>query len=768
MRSHPTWNGPLAGRRLVARAAVALLVALLAAAAAVAEAQEARWIGTWATGPVSLPAPEESSAAQGNAPPRIADQTVRQVVHTSIGGSQVRVLFSNQYGTEPLEIGGAHIALRDAGAAIAGGSGRRLTFDGEPTAAIERGATLLSDPVDLAVPPLSDLAIDLYLPGDTWETTSPATTHGTGLSTTYLSAPGDHTGAAELPVDSTVLSWFFLSRVEVATRTARGAIVTIGDSITDGTASTPDTNSRWPDFLAARLVAAYGETAPGVLNVGIGGNRVLSHNGGMETILRRGRPFGPDERQPDPDAFFGPSALSRFDRDVLLQPGVTHVIVLESINDVGFAFDNAWPAVEDLIAGHTALVQRAHARGLRIYGGILTPFEGAITFSETGEAKRQAFNAWLRTESPYDAVIDFDAAIRDPDHPRRILPAYDPGDAIHGNDAGYRAMAEAVDLALFDARPVAAAAPAGAAWSPPRTADGHPDLQGVWANNNATPLERPAEWADRARLSDEELAALEAAAAEATDPGRDALFGDQLVLAAIAGEQATSYDPATGNYNQFWIVERDFNNRTSLVVDPPNGRISALAPAAERLMAARAAYRAAHPADTWEDVPLQERCITYGVPRLGAGYNSYYQIFQTADHVVFLMEMNHDARIIPLDGRPQLDAGVRLWHGDSRGRWEGDTLVVETTNYSAKSDFRGASDNLRLVERFTRTGSDTLEYEVTVDDPTTWIRPWTASIPLTRSEDALYEYACHEGNYGMEGILAGHRAQEPSAAAGER
>ena len=132
------------------------------------------------------------------------------------------------------------------------------------------------------------------------------------------------------------------------------------------------------------------------------------------------------------------------------------------------------------------------------------------------------------------------------------------------------------------------------------------------------------------------------------------------------------------------------------------------------------------------------------------------------------MEMNHDARIIPLDGRPQLDAGVRLWHGDSRGRWEGDTLVVETTNYSAKSDFRGASDNLRLVERFTRTGSDTLEYEVTVDDPTTWIRPWTASIPLTRSEDALYEYACHEGNYGMEGILAGHRAQERPAVAATR
>lgn len=461
MRSEPTRRNPRPGFPLIARAAAALLAALLVAAPVAVAAQDgARWIGTWATGPVSLPlpAPEGAAAGPGGAPPRIADQTLRQVVRTSIGGSRVRVLFSNQYGSEPLAIGAAHVALRDTGAAIVAGTGRRLTFDGEPAAAIAGGAVLLSDPVDLAVPPLSDLAIDLYLPGDAWATTSPGTTHGNGLSTTWLSTPGDHAGAAELPVDSTVLSWFYLARVEVASSTARGAVVTLGDSITDGTASTPDTNSRWPDFLAARLIAAHGAAAPGVLNVGIAGNRVLSHNGGMETILRRGAPFGPDEAQPDPDAFFGPSALSRFDRDVLLQPGVTHVIVLESINDVGFAFDNPWPAVEDLIAGHTALVQRAHARGLRIYGGTLTPFEGAITYSETGEAKRQAFNQWLRTASPYDAVIDFDAAIRDPNHPTRILAAYDPGDAIHGNDAGYRAMAEAIDLTLFEAQPAVAAA----------------------------------------------------------------------------------------------------------------------------------------------------------------------------------------------------------------------------------------------------------------------------------------------------------------------
>ena len=177
----------------------------------------------------------------------------------------------------------------------------------------------------------------------------------------------------------------------------------------------------------------------------------------------------------------------------------------------------------------------------------------------------------------------------------------------------------------------------------------------MWANNNATPLERPSEWAGKTQLTDEELAALRTSAAQATDPGQDALFGDQLVLAAIAGAKAETYDPETGNYNQFWIVERDFSNRTSLVVDPPDGRIPALTGAAERRQVERAVYRLAHPADSWVDVPLQERCITYGVPRLGAGYNSYYQIFQSAEYVVFLMAMNHDARMIPLDGRTALD-----------------------------------------------------------------------------------------------------------------
>ena len=297
-------------------------------------------------------------------------------------------------------------------------------------------------------------------------------------------------------------------------------------------------------------------------------------------------------------------------------------------------------------------------------------------------------------------------------------------------------------------------------WSVPRTADGHPDLQGVWANNNVTPFERPPQWAGKERLTDEELAELKAAVASVVASGADAQFGDQLVLKALEGlTDAGSYD-TTGNYNQFWMADRDFTHQTSLVVDPPDGQVPALTPAAEHGAEERSGYRSAHPADGPEDRSLGERCANFGVPRLGAGYNSYFQIFQAARHVAVFKEMAHDAKLIPLDGSPHAPDGVRQWNGDSRGHWDGDTLVVETTNFSPQSNFRGSAEHLHLVERYTRVGPDTLDYEVTVTDPTTWTRPWTVLIPLNRSAAAVFEYACHEGNYGMEGILSGHRAQE--------
>lgn len=298
-------------------------------------------------------------------------------------------------------------------------------------------------------------------------------------------------------------------------------------------------------------------------------------------------------------------------------------------------------------------------------------------------------------------------------------------------------------------------------WEVSRTPDGHPDLQGVWANNSATPLERPEVWADKTFLTDEELAEFKAAASEVTASGADAVFGDQLALAALAGiKDVDSYDPATGNYNQFWLVERDFDNRTSLIVEPPDGRIPARTRDAERFGRGQPPPPIVEKADTWADRPLSERCITYGVPSIFSGYNAYYQILQSRDHAVVLMEMIHDARVIPVDGQPHLTDGVRQLHGDSRGHWDGDTLVIETTNYSKMGAFWRASSDLHVTERFTRVGPDTLHYKITFDDPSTWTQPWTVMIPLKRSEDPLFEYACHEGNLGMEGILAGYRAEE--------
>ena len=328
-----------------------------------------------------------------------------------------------------------------------------------------------------------------------------------------------------------------------------------------------------------------------------------------------------------------------------------------------------------------------------------------------------------------------------------------------------------VVLSLFVLLPSPALAQAESTqWRVPRTADGRPDLQGVWANNTVTPVERPEALGDQAALTDEELATLKARYNETFASGdTDAAFADSVFKTLVKGQtEFSSEDTATGNYNQFWLVDREFDNRTSLIVDPPNGRLPALTPEATRLTEARAAHTTANPASSWTDRRLSERCITFGLPNLFAGYNTYYQIVQTADYVVILHEMIHDARVIPLHGGPHVDDGIRQWYGDARGHWEGDTLVVETTNFLARAESpaplytrqRGSAGELRLVERFTRVGPDTLEHVFTVEDPGTYTQSWTAMIPLKRSDGAVYEYACHEGNLGMEGILAGHRAQE--------
>ena len=309
----------------------------------------------------------------------------------------------------------------------------------------------------------------------------------------------------------------------------------------------------------------------------------------------------------------------------------------------------------------------------------------------------------------------------------------------------------------------------GQSWHPPRMADGQPDVQGIWANNSATPLERPEQFGAKSELTDEELAELVATIAAFRDSEQAGdLLGDRLVQQALGNSEFQDFDAETGNYNAFWLVERSLDNRTSLVIDPPHGRIPDVTPEAARRAADRGVYRRAHPSDGPEDRGYGDRCLHFGLPKIGSGYNSYHQILQTPTHVVILSEMAHDARIIPLDSRPTLSDDLRQWHGDARGRWEGDTLVVETTNFSSKYAFRGSSENLHLLERFTRIGPDTLEHEVTISDSMTWAEPWTVRILLSQTQDPIFEYACHEGNYALHGILAGARAEERAAESGSR
>jgi lysophospholipase L1-like esterase len=425
-----------------------------------------RWVGTWATSEVGRPqnpappppplrpfldntrcpappaAPVGSTPAQTFAPSpfiHFTNQTLRQIVHTSIGGSKARVVLSNAYGTAALTIGAAHVALRDKEGAIQAASGRPLTFSGKPTATIPANAVMYSDPVNLTVPPMSDLAIDLYLPGTT---NAPATLtmHGGALQTSYISETGNYAGKPAMPEVGRTQSWFLLSRVDVVAPDASGAIVAFGDSITDGARSTPDTNGRWPDQLARRLTSQG--IKMGVLNAGIGGNRVLN-----EAPV----PAGVDSRA----VGAGINALARFEHHVLALAGVTHVIVLEGINDIGNARQNPTPTAEDLISGHQQLIAQAHARGLRIFGATLTPFWGAAYYTDAGEAKRQALNEWIRTSKAYDGVIDFDKATRDPNDPKKLLEQFDSCDYLHPSDAGYKAMGDAIDLSLFKTGPAA-------------------------------------------------------------------------------------------------------------------------------------------------------------------------------------------------------------------------------------------------------------------------------------------------------------------------
>ena len=332
----------------------------------------------------------------------------------------------------------------------------------------------------------------------------------------------------------------------------------------------------------------------------------------------------------------------------------------------------------------------------------------------------------------------------------------------------------AVLIAMGLAAATVAAQSSGSTWTVPRTPDGHPDLQGVWANHGITPMTRPTQWKDKAKLTDAEVEDLKATIAKFVDQGGDAIFGNIVQLALNAKDTGkfnqTSYDPTTGNYNQFWMADRDIDNRTSLIIDPPDGQFPPMTAEGEarralgrRVVVVEGSESGPRgPADGPEDRPLSERCITYGVPRLQANYNSYFQIVQSPETVTIYQEMIHDARMVNMSAAPHLPSNVRQLHGDPRGRWEGDTLVVDTINFS-NAGFRGSTDHLHLTEKFRRVAEDTLEYYMTIDDPSVWSRPWTLMIPLKKTGEGLFEFACHEGNYGLRAILSGARAQEQSS-----
>ena len=388
------------------------------------------WISTWA----ATPAPRwgEELPPAFNVPEILTNQTVRQIVRTSVGGIQLRVVISNQFGIRPLTIGAATVALSSGSGAIDPATLRLVTFGGKPSAVIPPGAPFISDPVDLATRPLSNVAVSIYLP----KKTAVSSVHWDGVQTAYISGPGDKTRDATFTPDGTTKSRLFLSAVLSNAKPDSAAVVFFGDSITDGACSTPDTNNRWPDHIAERL-QAEGHADIAVVNEAYSGNRVLMN--GM-----------------------GTNAVARFDMSVLSHPRISTVIMLMGINDIGWPGKDSpmptdqEPSADDIIGGYMQIIERAHEHGLRFVAATLTPFAGSFQgtpisgyYTPEKEAIREDVNAWIRGNKTADGLIDFDKVLADPKNPKHINPVYDCGDHLHPNDAGYQAMAQAVDLMLL-------------------------------------------------------------------------------------------------------------------------------------------------------------------------------------------------------------------------------------------------------------------------------------------------------------------------------
>ncbi|WP_248324693.1 MULTISPECIES: SGNH/GDSL hydrolase family protein [unclassified Caballeronia] len=415
-----------ASSRALAACSATLLMLVAPLASADRPDAEARdgWVATWTASPDrnnNITTPQNFPAAT----------TIRQIEHVSVGGDRVRVRLSNEFGTAPVTVGPVHIALSAGGAKIAPNTDRTLTFGGKTTVTLYAGAPILSDPIEMRLAPLSDVAISFFLP----DATPAYTVHQLAVQNAYVSS-GDNTAAPDQPSPHKYTNRFFLSAILTDTDRPTRAVVTFGDSITDGFASTVDANRRWPDNLSARLNSAGPRRGYAVLNQGISGNRVVSDGAGV-------------------------SALARYDRDVLSQSDVKWVVFLEGINDIGWpntALDPSGRVVSagEIIDGYRQIIARTHLRGIKIIGGTLTPFRNALQgtanegyWTPQKEAIRHAVNHWIRTSGAFDAVVDFDAVLRDPAHPNDMQAVYDSGDHLHPNDAGYVAMANAIDLSLL-------------------------------------------------------------------------------------------------------------------------------------------------------------------------------------------------------------------------------------------------------------------------------------------------------------------------------
>ncbi|HEX4758102.1 MAG TPA: SGNH/GDSL hydrolase family protein [Terracidiphilus sp.] len=408
-------------RHLPALASTALLFIALNVSGNAQSPEHPKWVGTWAASPML--------AEGGFHVHPFSAVTLREIVHISNGGAQVRVRFTNEFGVDGLTISDAHVALSAGGGAIKEGTDHALTFGGAGSVRIPPGAAMYSDPVAIAVEPLTDVVMSFYLPSQIMRA---ETYHSFADQENYM-ADGDVAGATTLPQNANARvvpleSWYFLDGIDVNAADGSRAIVTLGDSITDGAHSTPNTNRRWPDILAARLKQEHGLEQVAVLNEGIGGNRVLNDQA-------------------------GPSALARLDRDVLAQSGVRYVIVLESINDIGRLAHLTAPeddvTAQQLEQGLKQIADAAHQHGIKAIGATLTPYGGANYNSGRGEQVRKDVNNWIRTSGVFDGVIDFDQLTRDPANPDRFNPEYDSGDHLHPGDTGYKAMGDGIDLKLF-------------------------------------------------------------------------------------------------------------------------------------------------------------------------------------------------------------------------------------------------------------------------------------------------------------------------------